>query len=260
MNNLVNHATDEMKDFVDQRAQDAEIPSEEQEVFDDSWIDDLEVDENFRQPVQQPQQPQPVQAPPVDTSEAAQKERLDKLLGNMEHVDREVAEELYNKVVAPVASRLEAEVGELRRTREEEIEAKRTATLQRVNAEIQKRYPKSQKILRSAEFMRFVNSTTSPYASETNFDILTKAYYAGDAEYVLDWVDRFVDSRGKPKPPVGVEVSKSGGGSPDSTGRKRQMTDEEYRRKRLQIRHAPPGTYPPGALSKLVEEYLKGRA
>lgn len=250
MSTLLNTAPQGLKNQIEDMADDVELP-------DDAWMDSLT-------PFEAPAAPAPVAQPAAQQPSAQgtdeQRQRLAEVLGSMEHVDAETAEELYTKVVKPAVSGLEEEVVRLRRERDEEFNARRSRTLNEVNAVLQGKYPKAANILRSREFMDFVNSNTSPYATETNFDILSRAYYAGDAEYVLKRIDEFVDARGKPKPTVGVEVPRGSGGAVDVKAKSRGMTEEEYRAKRAAIRSAPPGTYPPNALAVLADEFMKGRA
>lgn len=262
MSDLQTNATEEMKNFVEDKAESVDLPPD---TVDDSWLDELEPYAPPQQPVQAPQQPvqtaQPSSAAslPADNSEEAQKRRLEELINGVEHIDTDVATEVYNRLVKPTEDRLTAEVNELRRARQEEERQRRDSLVRAANAGIRAKYPKADKILGSRQFVDFVNETTSPYATEQNFDILSRAYYAGDAEYVIGWLDKFVESRGKPKPSVGVEVPQAGGGSPAPSAPKRGMTDEEYLAKRRAIRSAPVGTYPPGALEQLAKEYSKGR-
>lgn len=109
--------------------------------------------------------------------------------------------------------------------------------------------------------MDYVNAGNNPYATDTEFNILMRAYYAGDANYVIGKIDGFVSSRGKPKPPVGAEPQQGGGrsGVADTPTQKKPMTDAEYLAKRRAIKAAPKGTYPPNALKDLVNEYMNSR-
>ena len=86
--------------------------------------------------------------------------------------------------------------------------------------------------------------------------MLIKAYYAGDTDYVLERLDAFAQTRGKPTAPVGAEkVGGNQGGSGIGSG-KRPMTDAEYLAKRKKILSAPRGTYKSNALRDLSNEYL----
>lgn len=227
---------------------------------DESWLDDLTPYE--AQPLQPPQE---AHTPPThgqaEEGTPQQQERLKALYRELEHVDEEVAVELHDKVISPELDKVRAEVAELRRYREQERAAQQSATLAATNNKILAKYPKAGTILRSKEFMDFVNADNNPYATDTEFNILLRAYHSGGADYVIEKLDKFVSSRGKPKPPVGVEPQQGGGrsGVSDTKEGKRPMTDEEYLAKRRAIKTAPKGAYPPNALKNLVNEYMNSR-
>ena len=130
----------------------------------------------------------------------------------------------------------------------------------KVDAEITQKYPRDQaaKILQSVEFAQFLNSELPPYATENGYDILKRAYAAGDASYVISAMDRFKGSRAKPKPQVNADVSSGGTQVADGDKAPKKLTEAQYINERKKIMSAPRGTYPPDALTKLAEQYLKG--
>lgn len=299
MRNRVKSATPAMRRFIEDKAEEVKLPSEPErtqttgavavqpdgsnasdtlappvaeapeveQVDDDSWLegltpyDEVQVQQIVEpMPARQPDPPAQQQVQP-DMGTEEQQRRLAELYAGLEHIETEVATELHDKVIEPELQKVRAELEELKQYRQQEQQARRDAILMDVNTKIIEKYPKAQKILRSKEFMDYVNANNNPYATDTEFNNLQKAYYAGDANYVLSKLDGFVASRGKPKPPVGVEPQQGGGrsGVTDAVGRKKPMSDEEYRTKRLAIQSAPRGTYPPNALKDLAEEYLNSR-
>lgn len=270
-------STDNTRQFIDERAESISLQDEEvqtdntdgetqdttaevevQDDTNDSWLDSLTPYET----PQAPQAPAPQQSVQTTTAQDdgtdEQKQRLAELYAGLEHVDEDVAQELHNKLIAPEIHAMRAELNEYRQQRQQEQQARQTAILADVNSKINAKYKRADKILQSKEFMDFVNSKNNPYSSETEFDILSKAYYAGDANYVIGKIDDFVSSRGKPKPPVGAEPHQGGSGVIE-TRKRRAMTDAEYIAKRKAIKSAPKGTYPPNALRDLVNEYLNSR-
>lgn len=270
-------STDNTRQFIDERAEnislqddevqtdntDGETQDDTTEVQDDtsdSWLDSLTPYEIPQAPA--PQTPAPQQSVQTTTAQDdgtdEQKQRLAELYAGLEHVDEDVAQELHNKLIAPEIHAMRAELNEYRQQRQQEQQARQTAILADVNSKINAKYKRADKILQSKEFMDFINSKNNPYSSETEFDILSKAYYAGDANYVIGKIDDFVSSRGKPKPPVGAEPHQGGSGVIE-TRKRRAMTDAEYIAKRKAIKSAPKGTYPPNALRDLVNEYLNSR-
>lgn len=281
MRNRIKTATPNTRQFIDGKVDDVELPKEPEQVGqtessnepstdqqgnDDNWLDELTPYETQTQEPQsqQVERPTTTSQPSQDISDDGtqeQKDRLAKLYAELEHVDEDVAHELHDKLIAPELQAVKAELNELRQYREREQQAKQTAVLADINAKIFEKYPKAEKILRSKQFMDFVNSHNNPYSNDTEFNILMKAYYAGDANYVLAKIDDFVSSRGKPKPPVGAEPQQGGGrsGVADTTKQKKVMSDAEYLAKRKAIKSAPKGTYPPNALRDLVNEYMNSR-
>lgn len=294
MRNRVKSATSTTRNFIDTKAQETDLPKQVEtepkdlmpavndtppveveenqqpntqvdDQIDDSWLDELTPFEFEQPPVQQTAPvapPQPVTANPVDDrGTEEQQRRLQELYKNLDHVEEEAAQEVYQKLVQPDVSRIEAELNQLKQERQIEIEQKATAIRAEANKKIFAKYPNAEKFLRSKEFMDLVNQTSNPYSKETQFDILSRAYYAGDADYVLTEIDKFVASRGKPKPPVGVEPQQGGGrsGVVETQRGNKPMSDETYRAKRRAILSAPKGTYPPNALKDLVTEYMNSR-
>lgn len=292
MRNRVKSATPAMRSFIDNKADETELPTTTerekperekpdgqevdtgvenqqpdptQEDDDDSWLDGLTPYQTEQQAPQQQQVQQPVQntqpqEQPDDGTEE-QKRRLAELYAGLEHIDEEVAVELHDKLITPELKQVRAELEEIKQYRQQEQQARQTAIIADTNTKIIGKYPKAEQILRSKEFMDYVNTGNNPYATDTEFNILMRAYYAGDAEYVIGKIDGFVASRGKPRPPVGAEPQQGGGrsGVADTPTQKKPMTDTEYLAKRRAIKAAPKGTYPPNALKDLVNEYMNSR-
>ena len=71
-------------------------------------------------------------------------------------------------------------------------------------------------------------------------------------------MDRFKGSRAKPKPQVNADVSSGGTQVADGNKTPKKLTEAQYINERKKIMSAPRGTYPPDALTKLAEQYLKG--
>ena len=264
---------DLQSDSVSEPTQSAEVNNE-----DDDWLGQLTVPE----PAQSDPTPQtpavvatepPVSEPaPVLDTDDAQRAELARRFQNLTTVDPEVAEELYNSVFAPTLEE------QIKRLRETEIETMRKQVEQqqqyyqqmqqqsqqsisdKVDAEITQKYPRDQaaKILQSVEFVQFLNSELPPYATENGYDILKRAYAAGDASYVISAIDRFKGSRAKPKPQVNADVSSGGTQVADGDKTPKKLTEAQYINERKKIMSAPRGTYPPDALTKLAEQYLKG--
>lgn len=289
MRNRVKSATPAMRSFIDDKAEDTQLPKEQevpptqteddvppvgsenqqpdptQEDDDDSWLDGLTPYQTEQQAPQQQQVQQPVQTAqpqeqPDDGTEE-QKRRLAELYAGLEHIDEEVAVELHDKLITPELKQVRAELNELKQYRQQEQQARQTAVITDINTKIIAKYPKAEQILRSKEFMDYVNSGNNPYATDMEFNTLMRAYYAGDANYVIGKIDGFVSGRGKPKPPVGAEPQQGGGrsGVADTPTQKKPMTDAEYLAKRRAIKAAPKGTYPPNALKDLVNEYMNSK-
>ena len=245
---------------------------------DDDWLGQLTVSEPAQSDpapqtpaaaVVEPQVPEPT--PVLDTDDA-QREDLVRRFQSLTTVDPEVAEELYNSVFAPT---LEEQIKRLRETEiatmRQQVEQQQQYYQQmqqqsqqsisdKVDAEITQKYPRDQaaKILQSVEFVQFLNSELPPYATENGYDILKRAYAAGDASYVISAMDRFKGSRAKPKPQVNADVSSGGTQVADGDKTPKKLTEAQYINERKKIMSAPRGTYPPDALTKLAEQYLKG--
>lgn len=221
---------------------------------DDSWLDDLTPYLSEQAVTEQTTTQE--DTTPEDAGTEDQQKRLAALYANLEHVDEDVAQELDNKLLAP----LRAEINELKALKKQEDKYRQQQLIASANEKIFAKYPKAEKILKSQQFKDFINADSDPYSSEKAFDRVMRAYYAGDGAYVVQRLDAFVNSRGKPKPPVGLEPSQGSGGSGvGKVQKKAPMTDAEYLAKRRAIRAAPRGTYPPNALKKLAEEYQKSR-
>ena len=262
---------DIQSDSVPEPSQSSEVNNE-----DDDWLGQLTVPEPEQQtPATQTTtvpEPEVHEPAPVPNSDDAQRAELARRFQNLTTVDPEVAEELYNSVFAPTLEE------QIKRLRETEIEPMRRQGEQqqqyyqqmqqqsqqsvsdKVDAEITQKYPRDQaaKILQSVEFVQFLNSELPPYATENGYDILKRAYAAGDASYVISAMDRFKGSRAKPKPQVNADVSSGGTQVADGDKTPKKLTEAQYINERKKIMSAPRGTYPPDALTKLAEQYLKG--
>ena len=267
---------DLQSDSVSEPTQSPEVNSE-----DDDWLGQLTVPEPAQSdPAPQTPATQTTIVPesevhepaPVSNSDDSQREELVRRFQSLTTVDPEVAEELYNSVFAPTLEE------HIKRLRETEIETMRKQVEQqqqyyqqiqqqsqqsisdKVDAEITQKYPRDQaaKILQSVEFAQFLNSELPPYATENGYDILKRAYAAGDASYVISAMDRFKGSRAKPKPQVNADVSSGGTQVADGNKTPKKLTEAQYINERKKIMSAPRGTYPPDALTKLAEQYLKG--
>lgn len=270
MRNRIKTATPAVQTFVQDKADEVEIPQEtaqptelqpsgpqepepQGDENDDSWLDDLTPYE-FNQPqTQQPQTPPPQPEPEQGTPE--QQKRLADLYKDFEHIDEDVAAEFDSKMIAP----LRAELNELRAYRQQEQERQQKTLVANANNKILAKHQKAEKILQSQQFKDFVNADSDPYSADTGFDRLMRAYYTGDGDYVVRKIDAFVASRGKPKPPVGAEPHQGSGGSSVGNVPVKPMTEAEYLARRQAIRSAPRGTYPPNALKQLAEQYQLSR-
>lgn len=229
----------------------------------DSWIDQLTVDEPIAPMPEASTQPPVSTVPQALTAEqqaeadlkTAREQGLTKY-DNLEHLDPEIALEIEQRIVGPLAKEM-AELRRFQKAREEEIAKQRLIA---VNTKICEQYPKADKILQSREFAEFVNKQSDPHARETKFELLGRAYYAGDAAYVLRHIDDFVASRGKLKPKVAAEPYKSGGQSVDygTPKPKKPMTRAEYEQKRAYVKANFSGREQAEALGNLADIYLKG--
>ena len=283
MKNRIKTATPETRSAIDEQAQNVQLPSEadedanavdastlsdsvvEQEAeSDDSWLEQLtpygtsqdHADDHAQPPTESDEKPD---ESVDDAGTLEQQQRLSELYKTFEHVDEDVAAELHGKLVEPEIKKLQAELTELQKYRAQEQQQRQGAVIAGVNSKIFAKYPqkKAETILASKEFHDYLNANNDPYSTEKGSDIIARAYYAGDADYVLRKLDGFVASRGKPKPPVSAEPQSGGGQSGVSNKNPgKKMTDAEYRAKRLAILSAPKGTYPPGALKALVNEHF----
>ena len=252
----------------------SEEPAEptQQADDDDSWLDELT-------PAREPeQQEQPVQQTQPVHSEAAQhtQDQLEQQVGesdadyitrlrdnfeNLEHIDKEVANEILDATVTPIFEREAKHRSELEK-RLAQIEqqtayATQQAMVQRyadINTPIIQRHPKAERILQSREFMDFVNQNSNPYSPVSQYEILNRAYQAGDSAYVIKTLDEFVASRGKPKPPINADTTATGGSRSMNTKPKR-MSEQEFLAKRRAIM-ANPRKYKQGALRELELKFF----
>lgn len=269
MRNRPRTATPAVQTYIEEKADDLELPAnvadenlaepvidepQEPELDDDGWLDGLTPYQESEQGSQTEQASSEAQS--GDDGTDAQQKRLEELYASLEHIDEDVASELDNKLLAPIR----AEVNELKALRQQEAQYRQQQLLASANNKIISKHPKAEKILKSQQFKDFVNADSDPYSTEQAFDRIMRAYYAGDGDYVVRQLDAFVGTRGKPKPPVGVEPHQGiGGSSVGNVSSKRSMTESEYRAKRQAIKAAPRGTYPPNALKQLVDEYQQSR-
>lgn len=261
----------------DQAQDEPEVSEEQAEPTqqaddDDSWLDELT-------PAREPeQQEQPVQQTQPVHSEATQhtQDQLEQQVGepdadyiarlranfeNLEHIDKEVANEILDTTVTPIFEREAKHRSELEK-RLAQIEqqtayATQQAMAQRyadINTPIIQRYPKAERILQSREFMDFVNQNSNPYSPVSHYEILNRAYQAGDSAYVIKTLDEFVASRGKPKPPINADTTATGGSRSMNTKPKR-MSEQEFLAKRRAIM-ANPRKYKQGALRELELKFF----
>ena len=269
MRNRPRTATPAVQTYIEEKADDLDLPTgaseenidepnqptePEPELDDDGWLDELTP---YQAEQQVSQQVQTLAEPKNESGTAEQQKRLAELYANLDHIDEDVASELDDKFLAPIR----AEVNELKALRQQEMKYRQDQLITNANNKITAKYPKAEKILKSQQFKDFVNADSDPYSTEQAFDRVMCAYYAGDGDYVVRKLDAFVGTRGKPKPPVGVEPQQGSGGSSSvgNVSAKRPMTDAEYLAKRQAIKAAPRGTYPTNALKQLAEEYQLSR-
>nr|DAD83171.1 MAG TPA: hypothetical protein [Podoviridae sp. ctlpi2] len=251
---------DAAQNYLDALANKQTLPPEappEPPVVDDAWIDGLTP--YTPEPTSASGTSQAAQASAPAATPAQQQANLEALYKNLEHVDEDVAEELDKRIVSPRVTAVEEEVRKLREQQQAERRLSQDRIITAVNAELRAKNPKADKILGSTQFKDFVNSRSDPYASESKYDILVRAYYSGDAAYVQKELDAFVAAHGKPAPAVGVEPQTGGGnGGQAQPAQKRRMTEAEFKAARAKIR-ANPSAYPQGALAKLADDYLGGK-
>lgn len=240
-----------------------EPENKEDDQDDDSWLDQLtpfQSDGGGTNPyarVAAPAAPQAPEAPKEGFTTQQQQENLDKLYEGLEHLDEDSARELKTKILDPVLTKQEERLARLEKERQQEAAQQAKTRLDAATKKILAKHPKAASILQSAQFVEFINSGVSKYATEKPSDLLAAAYYQhGDADYVIGELDKFVESRKKPKPPVGAEPQQGRGTSvvaPAKAGRK--MSYAEYEAKAQAIMAAPRGTYPPHALRDLELQY-----
>lgn len=238
----------------------AEPAAEGGDQDDDSWLDQLtpfQSETGETNPYARVAAPQAPEAPKEGFTPQQQQENLDKLYEGLEHLDEDSARELKTKILDPVLTKQEERLARLEKERQQEAAQQAKARLDAATKKILAKHPKAASILQSTQFVEFINSGVSKYATEKPSDLLAAAYYQhGDADYVIGELDRFVESRKKPKPPVGAEPQQGRGTSgvaPAKAGRK--MSYAEYEAKAQAIMAAPRGTYPPHALRDLELQY-----
>lgn len=262
---------------LDQVQDEPEVSEEQAEPTqqaddDDSWLDELTPAREPEQQEQPVQQTQPVHSEAtqhtqdqleqqVGESDADYITRLRANFENLEHIDKEVANEILDTTVTPIFEREAKHRSELEK-RLAQIEqqtayATQQAMAQRyadINTPIIQRYPKAERILQSREFMDFVNQNSNPYSPVSQYEILNRAYQAGDSAYVIKTLDEFVASRGKPKPPINADTTATGGSRAMNTKPKR-MSEQEFLVKRRAIM-ANPRKYKQGALRELELKFF----
>lgn len=215
---------------------------------DDSWLDNLTPydSHSYQQSTQEFQPPQTSFSPNPPIEEPANP------YSGFEHIDEDVVSELDAKMLAPLRAELET-LKALRKQEETKDEARR---LTEANLVITERYPKAEKILRSSEFVAFINGLEDLYSSDTGFDKLARAYRSGDGQYVVGKLDQFMEHRGKPKPKVGIEPQRGSTGT-NTAGRTKPklMTEAEYLAKRQQLRSLHRHKNSDKPLKQLAEQY-----
>ena len=257
---------------IDQDESEEQAESTQQADDDDSWLDELTP---AREPEQQEQATQPVHAEHTQNTQPTQEQpeqqvgesdadyiaRLRSSFENLEHIDSEVANEILDTTVAPIFEREAKHRSELEQRlaniEQQNAYATQQAMAQRfanTNAPIIQRHPKAERILQSREFMEFVNQNSNPYSPVSQYEILNRAYQAGDSAYVIKALDEFVASRGKPKPPINADTTATGGSRSTNTKPKR-MSEQEFLAKRRAIM-ANPRKYKQGALRELELKFF----
>lgn len=241
---------EEIEKLEDKQA--VEIPPVEEDDEDNDWLNGLTPFETAEQQPQQPQSQQPPQQP--QQPEQQQPPTYD--YDSFEHLDEDVAREVAERIVAPKMQAVLQELEDLKTYKREQEAKARNAVLGDINKKIQSEFPDAAKIFQSIQFRDYVNSFSNPYANETEFEILIRAYNNGDYGYVKKYLDDFVRHKGKPKIPMSAESKggQSAGYAAPKAGKK--MTFEEYQAKKmdyLRNRHK----YPQGYLRTLAEEYDK---
>lgn len=257
---------------IDQDESEEQAESTQQADDDDSWLDELTP---AREPEQQEQATQPVHAEHTQNTQPTQEQpeqqvgesdadyiaRLRSSFENLEHIDSEVANEILDTTVAPIFEREAKHRSELEQRlaniEQQNAYATQQAMAQRfanTNAPIIQRHPKAERILQSREFMEFVNQNSNPYSPVSQYEILNRAYQAGDSAYVIKALDEFVASRGKPKPPINADTTATGGSRSMNTKPKR-MSEQEFLAKRRAIM-ANPRKYKQGALRELELKFF----
>lgn len=248
----------EQEEKVEQEANDT-TPEEEVD-----WIDELTT----------PPPPEPdvtkenVELPSTEQAEGESDEdyiaRVREEFKNLEHLDAEIAEEFFDRAVNPIIERnnkrtqdkidaLERELAQVRESTAHLTKEQQQKRYTDLNAPILERHPKANKILQSQEFMEFVNRDTKPFDQETKYQTLSRAYQLGYTDEVIAALDAFVESRGKPKPPVNADGKASS--TTATTAKPKRMSEAEFLKQRRAIM-ANPRKYPQGALRKLELDFF----
>ena len=264
-----------LEELDQDQVQDEQAEPTQQADDDDSWLDELTPAREPEQQEQPVQQTQPVHSESTQNTQPTQ-ERHEQQVGesdadyiarlrsnfeNLEHIDSEVANEILDTTVAPIFEREAKHRSELEQRlaniEQQNAYATQQAMAQRfanTNAPIIQRHHKAERILQSREFMEFVNQHSNPYSPVSQYEILNRAYQAGDSAYVIKALDEFVASRGKPKPPINADTTATGGSRSMNTKPKR-MSEQEFLVKRRAIM-ANPRKYKQGALRELELKFF----
>lgn len=264
-----------LEELDQDQVQDEQAEPTQQADDDDSWLDELTPAREPEQQEQPVQQTQPVHSEATQNTQPTQEQheqqvgesdadyiaRLRSNFENLEHIDSEVANEILDTTVAPIFEREAKHRSELEQRlaniEQQNAYATQQAIAQRfanTNAPIIQRHAKAERILQSREFMEFVNHHSNPYSPVSQYEILNRAYQAGDSAYVIKALDEFVASRGKPKPPINADTTATGGSRSMNTKPKR-MSEQEFLVKRRAIM-ANPRKYKQGALRELELKFF----
>ena len=256
-------------------AKEPEVKEPEVQEPEQDWVDTLTFDEPVEPPTEQTTeqttvqttepatQEQPLQQ--ADESDDEYVARLREQFEELEHIDASVANELFDKTISPIIERkdaqhrremeaLKAKLAVLEQSTTAIQQERASKQLADVNAPIFSKYPKADKILKSKEFAEWINANQDPYSPVSNLQILGRAYQAGDSNRVIEALDKFAESRGKPKPPVNAD-GKGSSSTPAANKPNQRMTQAEFLAERRAIM-ANPRKYPKGALRKLELDFF----
>lgn len=227
------------------------IPAPEQLADDYAWIDELtvvETEHGTQDDVEQAT-PAPTETvvPPTEAWEGLQ------------HIDAEVAAELNERLVQPRMTALEQEIAALKAAQQRQQQSNSEALRAKTNDTILAAVPKADKILASVEFAEFMDKGKDPYAADTPMQKLSRAYHAGDAEYVVAHLEKFIQTRRKPRPTVGAEPVQGTATQHTEANPARPMTMAEFNRRKQEIMQTPRHKRSATALKDLAEEFEKSQ-